>query len=133
MNSALHRIGFGSYSYFKGTRAQNFFLESTYLKYILDISLSKESNVECMTLKKIWYDIKKDDTCIKTEVTSFSVPWTRIFFSLILNGELENVLMCAQFSLKLAHGINSLCLIAQLFRCFWDSLYLFPFYAQAVL
>jgi len=41
---------------------------------------------------------------MKTEVNAFSVPWTRKLISLILNGVLENVLVCAQFSLKLAHG-----------------------------
>jgi len=41
---------------------------------------------------------------MKTEVNPFSVPWTRKGFPIILNGELEKLLVCAQFSLKLAHG-----------------------------
>jgi len=46
----------------------------------------------------------KDEICMKTEVNAFSVTWTRKLFPLILNGVLENVLVCAQFSLKPGHG-----------------------------
>jgi len=55
---------------------------------------------------------------MKTEVNAFSVPWTRKLFPLILNGVLENVLVCAQFSLKPAHGTVK-CFIMPLFRLFW--------------
>jgi len=41
---------------------------------------------------------------MKTDVNPFSAPWTRKLFSLLLNGVLEIVLVCAQFSSKLAHG-----------------------------
>ena len=40
---------------------------------------------------------------MKTEVNIFCVPWTRKSFPLIVNGVLENVLVCAQCSSKLAH------------------------------
>jgi len=40
----------------------------------------------------------KDEQFLQTEVKKISVPWTRNRFSLILNGVLENVLVCAQFS-----------------------------------
>ena len=52
-----------------------------------------------------------------TEVNSFSFPSTRHDFPPpILNGVLENILVCAQFSLKLKHGTLMLCFITQLFR-----------------
>ena len=39
-----------------------------------------------------------------------------------MKGVLENVLVCAQFYTKLAHGIQSVCYITQLFRFFWNTL-----------
>jgi len=41
---------------------------------------------------------------MKTEENPFSVPWTRKWLPLILNVVLENILVCATFSSKLAHG-----------------------------
>jgi len=58
------------------------------------------------------------EKCMKTEVNPFSVPWTRKKFPHTLNGVLENVLVCAHFSSKLAHGTYSLSFIMQLFRLF---------------
>jgi len=41
---------------------------------------------------------------MNTEVDPFSVSWTRKLFPLMLNGVLENVLVCAEYSSKLAHS-----------------------------
>jgi len=50
---------------------------------------------------------------MKTEVKSFSVPWTKNdYHIIILNGVLESVLVRAQLSSKLAHGSKQLT-----FRC----------------
>jgi len=45
---------------------------------------------------------------MKTEENPFSVPWTKKLFPLLLNDVLENVLVCAQFSSKLANIAESL-------------------------
>jgi len=47
--------------------------------------------------------------CMKTEVKTF-VPWTTKLIPLILNGVLGNAWVCAQFSAKLAHDTQRLCL-----------------------
>ena len=60
---------------------------------------------------------------------SFYVPWRRKWFTLILNCELENVLVCAQFSSNLPHCAQSLCFITQLFR-FFGMLNFFPIFLQ---
>jgi len=48
---------------------------------------------------------------MKTEVTHFSVPWTRM-----LKDVLEYVQVCAHISSKLTNGTCSLWFITQLFR-----------------
>ena len=49
---------------------------------------------------------------------SFFLPMDKKMSSLILNGVLEKVLVCAQFSTKLANGTESLCILTQLFSFF---------------
>jgi len=46
-----------------------------------------------------------------TGVTPFSVPWTRTGFHIEI--VLENALVCAQFSSKLAQDLSSVCFINQ--------------------
>jgi len=53
---------------------------------------------------------------------SFNVPWTRKLFPLILNGVLENTLVCAPCSLNY-HTVPK---VHALSRSFWDSLDVFP-------
>jgi len=63
----------------------DFGLESTYLKHNLDICLSEETWCWMSHSSNIMTTyIKKDEKCMKTEVNSFSVPWTRKLFPLIL-------------------------------------------------
>jgi len=60
------------------------------------------------------------------EVNPLSVPWTRILFPLILNGVLENVLVCAQLSSKLVHGTKNNAL-SHSYLDFWGYLINFSF------
>jgi len=64
----------------------------------------KKCDVECLSLKSFIKKTFKTRKGRTTEVNPFSIPWTRKRFFFILNGVLENVLVCAQFSSKLAHG-----------------------------
>jgi len=68
---------------------------------------------------------------MKTKVNLYILFPTdkKMIYPLILNGVLENVLIFAQYSSKLSHG---LCFISQLFRLF-GILQFFYLYAQAVL
>jgi len=68
------------------------------------MSLSKKCDVECLILNNIMTTYLKRGKCMKKEVNPFSFPWTRKCFLLILNGVLENVLVCVQLSSKLAHS-----------------------------
>jgi len=52
--------------------------------------------------KILWQHIYNDEESMTTEVNTFSVPSTRKWFPLILNGVLENVLVCALMSLNFA-------------------------------
>jgi len=80
----------------------------------------------CLTLKILWQHIEKHKKSMKTEVNPFSIPKTRKWFPLLLNGVLQNVLFCAQLSSTQAHSTYSVCFITQLFRFIWGYWKLFP-------
>ena len=84
--------------------------------YNLDMCLCQEMSCWISTLKSIMTTYLKYVKCMKTEVNPFSVLWTRHWFPLMLNGVLENVLVCTHFSSKLANGTYSLCLVTHLIK-----------------
>jgi len=86
------------WSIFKGTRAQNFLLGGSYLKYNLDMSVSDEMWYWMTDSKKYNDNIIRYIKMHKTEVNLFSVPRTSEWIPLILNCVLEIVLACAKFS-----------------------------------
>ena len=55
-------------------------------------------------LNILWQHIEKDDKWMESAENPFSVSWARNWFTLILNSVLENILVWAQFSLKLSNG-----------------------------
>ena len=87
------------------------------LKYDLGKSLSKEMWCKMADIKNKWLHILKDkNACNMRSILFVSVDKKMIY----PHNELYigNVLVCAHFSSKLAHGTYCLCCITQLFRLF---------------
>jgi len=70
---------------------------------------------------------------MKTVVNPVFATWKKNDFPHILNGVLESVLVCAQFSSKQAHDTKRFCFLTQLFRSLGLFQIIFYCYAKTVL